>query len=182
MLRLAGFLQLAISLLARLFARNQSWTLADLAAGSSASLLSLAAEHVSVAAAFEVSYRHLDPNGQRMFRLLGLHPGTTTDGYAASALAGTSLTEAAGQLDGLHGEGLLIDTGHRRYGMHDLLRRYARDCSAAGPAKESRRALKRLMDYYQYAAARAGARLARQTQPGPVPAAPEGLAAAPGSG
>ena len=52
-------------------------------------MLTLAAEHDSVAAAFEVSYQHLDPDRQRMFRLLGLHQGPTTDGYAAAALAAT---------------------------------------------------------------------------------------------
>jgi tetratricopeptide (TPR) repeat protein len=173
-LELAGFLPLAISLLARLFARHRSWTLADLAAETRQSLLTLTVEHDSIAAAFEVSYRHLDPARQRFFRLLGLHPGATTDGYAASALAGTSLEEATGLLDGLHGEGLLTETGHRRYGMHDLLRRYARDYAAADPAEDTQRALERLLDYYQYTAALAEARLARQTRPGPSLAAPAG--------
>jgi hypothetical protein len=177
--RLAGFLPLAISLLARLFARHRSWTLAGLAAETRASLLTLTAEHDSIAAAFEVSYRHLDPARQRFFRLLGLHPGASTDGYAAAALAGISVKEAAGLLDGLHGEGLLTETGHRRYGMHDLLRRYARDHAADSIAEDAQRALERLLDYYQHIAARAEARLARQTRPGPPPAAPAGLPAAP---
>ena len=176
---LAGFLPLAISLLARLFARHRSWTLADLAAETRAGLLTLTAEHDSIAAAFEVSYRHLDPARQRFFRLLGLHPGTTTDAYAAAALAGTSVEEAAGLLDGLHGEGLLTETGHRRYGMHDLLRRYARDHAAADPADDTQRALERLLDYYQHTAALTEARLARQTRPGPSLAVPAGLLAAP---
>ena len=175
--RLAGFLPLAVSLLARLFARHPSWTLADLAAETRTSLLTLAAEHYSVAAAFEVSYQHLDPARQRMFRLLGLHPGPTTDGYAAAALAATSVREAAGLLDGLHGEGLLTETSHRRYGMHDLLRRYARDHAVGLPGSEQ--AVERLLDYYQYIAARADARMARQTRPGPASAAPAGLPAAP---
>jgi hypothetical protein len=64
--RLAGFLPLAISLLARLFARHRSWTLADLAAETKASLLTLAAEHESVAAAFEV------PGRSRTGDLIGL--------------------------------------------------------------------------------------------------------------
>jgi tetratricopeptide (TPR) repeat protein/transcriptional regulator with XRE-family HTH domain len=172
--RLAGFLPLAISLLARLFARHRSWTLADLAAETRASLLTLTAEHDSVAAAFGVSYRHLDPARQRFFCLLGLHPGATFEAYAAAALAETDLNEAAGLLDGLHGEGLLTETGHRRYGMHDLLRRYARDHAAAGPAGEARQALERLLDYYQHTAARADARLARYTRPGPPLAVPAG--------
>ncbi len=155
MVALAGFLPLAISLLARLFARHPSWTLANLTAETRASLLTLTAEHDNVAAAFEVSYRHLDPDRQRMFTLLGLHPGTAFEPYAAAALAGTSPDEAAGLLDALHGEGLLAETGHRRYGMHDLLRRYARDHAAGLPGGEQ--AVERLLDYYQHTAARADA-------------------------
>jgi tetratricopeptide (TPR) repeat protein len=174
---LAGFLPLAISLLARVLARHPSWTLADLAAETRARLLTLAAEHDSVAAAFDVSYRHLPPARQQFFRALGLHPGTTTDAYAAAALAGIPVQEAAAHLDALHGEGLLTETGYRRYGMHDLIRRYARDHAAADPADRRDQALGRLLDYYQHAAARAEARLARQTRPGPPAAAPAGLAA-----
>jgi tetratricopeptide (TPR) repeat protein/transcriptional regulator with XRE-family HTH domain len=178
MVELAGFLPLAISLLARVFARHPSWTLADLAAETRASLLTLTAEHESVAAAFEVSYEHLDPAWQQMFCLLGLHPGTAIEPYAAAALARTSLTEAAGLLDALHREGLLTETGHRRYGMHDLLRRYARD-HAAGLPDSSRRAVERLLDYYQHTAARADALITLHTQPGPPPSTPAELLAAP---
>ena len=175
--RLAGFLPLAISLLARLFARHQSWTLADLAAETRASLLTLTAEHESVAAAFEVSYRHLDPALQRMFCLLGLHPGAAIEAYAAAALAGTGPAGAAGLLDALHGEGLLTETGHRRYGLHDLLRRYARD-HAAGMSG-SGQAVEWLLDYYQHTAARADALITVYTQPGPPPPLPAELLAAP---
>jgi hypothetical protein len=145
MVRLAGFLPLAIKLLARVFARHPSWTLADLATETRSGLLTLTAEHNSIAAAFTVSYRHLDTIEQRFFRLLGLHPGTTIDSYATAALAGTSLQEAAELLDALYGEGLLTENGYRRYGMHDLLRRYARDLAAGDP--DSPRALDGLLDY-----------------------------------
>ncbi len=46
-------------------------------------------------------------------------------------LAGSPGGSAARLLDELHGEGLLTETGHRRYGMHDLIRRYAADRAAA---------------------------------------------------
>jgi hypothetical protein len=176
---LAGLLPLAISLLARVFARHRSWTLADLAAETREGLLGLAAEHDSIAAAFEVSYRHLAPARRRLFRLLGLHPGATADAYAAAALAGTSVKEAAELLDGLHGEGLVTEAGRRRYGMHDLLRRYARDHAAADPGGDAQPALERLLDYYQHTAARAGAYLARRTRPAPASAPPPGPSAAP---
>ena len=164
LVRLAGYLPLAISLLARVYARHPSWTLADLTAETRASLLTLTAENDSVAAAFEVSYRYLDPGQQHFFRCLGLHPGTTIDAYAAAALAGIACAEAAAQLDALHGEGLLTETGYRRYGMHDLIRRYAPDRAAADPAGDRDQALERLLDYYQHTAALAEARLARQAR------------------
>jgi Helix-turn-helix domain len=128
LVRLAGFLPLAISLLARVFARHPAWTVADLAAETSAGLLTMAAENDSIAAAFEASYRHLGLAGQRLFRLLGLHPGEVIDRDAAVALTG--MREADGLLDCLHREGLVTEAGHRRYQMHDLLRRYARDLAA----------------------------------------------------
>jgi DNA-binding SARP family transcriptional activator/tetratricopeptide (TPR) repeat protein len=168
---LAGCLPLAVSLLARVCARHPSWTLADLAAETRTSMLTLAAENDSVGAAFAVSYRSLAPGQQRFLRHLGLHPGSTADAYAASALAGVSLPEAAGYLDGLHGEGLLTEAGYRRYAMHDLIRRYAGDLAAADPAGDREHALERLMDYYQHTAALAGARLARQTPASTDPAA-----------
>jgi tetratricopeptide (TPR) repeat protein len=171
LVRLAGYLPLAISLLARVYARHPSWTLADLARETRASLLTLAAENETVGAAFEVSYRYLDPDRQRFFRRLGLHPGTTIDAYAAAALAGIPLDEAAGLLDALHGEGLLTETGYRRYGMHDLIRRYAQDRAAADPAADRDQALDRLLDYYQQTAAIADALLALPARTMPTSAA-----------
>ena len=180
LVRLAGFLPLAISLLARMFARHPAWTLADLAAETRDSPLALTAERDSIPAAFDVSYRHLATDQRRFFCRLGLHPGTTTiDAYAAAALAGTSLEEAARLLDVLHGEGLLTETARRRYSMHDLIRRYARDAITPAEAGE---AIERLYCRYWRAAgeevARAGPCLTRHTRPGarpaPVPASPVG--------
>jgi tetratricopeptide (TPR) repeat protein len=179
LVRLAGFLPLAISLLARVYARHPSWTLADLAAETRASMLTLAAEKDSVAAAFEVSYRHLDPGHRKFFQRLGLHPGTTIDGYAAAALAATGLREAARYLDVLHGEGLLTEAGYRRYGMHDLIRRYVRDRATADPVLDRVQALDRLLDYYQHTAALAEARLAHRARTSPAPALPAPPAALP---
>jgi DNA-binding SARP family transcriptional activator len=176
---LAGYLPLAISLLARVYARHPAWTLADLAAETRASMLTLTAEHDSVAAALDISYRHLPPARQEFFRALGLHPGTTTDAWSAAALAGIPAAEAAAHLDALHGEGLLTETSYRRYGMHDLIRRYARALAAGRPAGDAERALDRLLDYYTGAAARVAARLARQVRPGSPPTAPDGLPAGP---
>ncbi len=168
LVQLAGFLPLAISLLARVYARHPSWTVSDLTDETRASMLTLAAEKDTVAAAFDVSYRYLPPGLQRFFRCLGLHLGTMIDAYAAAALAGTGLQEAIGQLDALHREGLVIETGYRRYGMHDLIRRYARGHAAADAAPEREQAVERLLDYYLYTADLAETWLARQTRTSPA--------------
>jgi DNA-binding SARP family transcriptional activator/tetratricopeptide (TPR) repeat protein len=153
---LAGHLPLAISVLARVHARHPSWTLADLIAETRDSLLALTAEHTSVAAAFTVSWRHLDSGPRRMLTKLGLHPGTSTDPHAAAALAGVTAGEAARQLDDLHRECLLTETGYRRYRLHDLTRSYAAAQAATLlTAAEADAAVSRLLDYYTRAAARA---------------------------
>jgi tetratricopeptide (TPR) repeat protein len=141
---LAGFLPLAISLLARVYARHSAWSLRDLVGETRQSILSLTAEKDSVAAAFDVSYQCLQPRQQQFFRLIGLHPGSTVDVSAAAALAEVSSEEAAAHLDALHGEGLLTEPGYRRYGMHDLIRRYARDLAAREPGQVQLAAVTRL--------------------------------------
>jgi tetratricopeptide (TPR) repeat protein/transcriptional regulator with XRE-family HTH domain len=170
--QLAGLLPLAISLLARVRAWHPSWAMADLVSETRTSLLTLTAEKESIAAAFEVSYRCLPPGQQDLFRGLGLHPGTSVDAYAAAALTGTTVHRAVKDLDALHREGLLTEAGHRRYGMHDLLRSYARDRAAAEPPEHRSQRLQRLLDYYQHAAGLAESLLARQARPNRVPADP----------
>ncbi|MGH3405480.1 MAG: tetratricopeptide repeat protein [Streptosporangiaceae bacterium] len=178
--RLAGSLPLAVSLLARVYARHRSWSLADLAAEARAQLLTMKAEQASVAAAFEVSVAHLEPAWQELFACLGLHPGTSFDACAAAALAGVSLTESQRLLDALHGEGLLIETACRRYGMHDLIRRYSRDRAGQSMTSEDQAAaVGRLLDYYQHAAGRAQALIATPTRGGRIPGSAATSALAP---
>jgi DNA-binding SARP family transcriptional activator len=162
---MAGHLPLAVSLLARVCARHPAWTLAELADETRDRLLELTAEHASIAAAFDVSLQNLSPPCQRLLAFLGLHPGTSIDAYAAAALSGTQFDDAAAVLDGLHAEGLLTETSHRRYGMHDLIRRYAAELAADKlTTDEMDSALGRLLDYLQYAAIRAEGLRQRQTR------------------
>jgi tetratricopeptide (TPR) repeat protein/transcriptional regulator with XRE-family HTH domain len=174
--RQAGSLPLAVSLLARVYARHPSWSLADLAAEAEAQPLTMTAEQASVAAAFEVSVGHLEPTLQRFFGCLGLHPGTSFDADAAAALTGFSRPDTGKLLAALYGDGLLTETAWRRYGLHDLVRRYARDrVGQSMTSGEQRTAMARLLAYYQQAAGRAQAlieSLGHGAQlPQPVPAA-----------
>ena len=67
------------------------------------------AENLSVAAAFDLSYQDLTAGQQRLFRRLGVHPGTDIDAYAAAALDGTDLATARRNLEGLYDQYLLTE-------------------------------------------------------------------------
>lgn len=88
----------------------------------------------SVRRAFDISYRDLHPTHQAAFRLLGLVPGHTFSVHAVAALCGTDLASARRRLRVLALAHLVTELEPDRYGMHDLLRLYARDLlSAPGP-------------------------------------------------
>jgi len=86
-IRLCGYLPLAIGMLARQLHHHPAWTVAGLAADLAAAkdrLELMHAENLSVAVAFDLSYRDLTPGQQRLFRRLGLHPGPDIDAYAVA--------------------------------------------------------------------------------------------------
>ena len=150
---LAGYLPLAVALLARVYARHRAWSIGDLLRETGTRLLTLTAENHTVAAAFDLSYRTLAADRQRFFRLLGLHPGADLDPYAAAALTDTTADQAIAHLEALYGDHLLTEPGYRRYGMHDLLRAYARDQThTTDPDSHRDAALDRLLHYYAHTA------------------------------
>jgi tetratricopeptide (TPR) repeat protein/transcriptional regulator with XRE-family HTH domain len=156
--RMCGYLPLAIGMLARQLHHHPAWTAADLAAdlATAAGRLELMrAENLSVAAAFDLSYQDLPPGEQRLFRRLGVHPGTDIDAYAAAALDGTALAAARRHLDGLYDHYLLTEPVRGRYRLHDLLREHARVLVAAGDHADAAAATGRLLDYYLHTAATA---------------------------
>jgi len=130
----------------------------------------------AVRAVFSWSVRHLDDETARTFRLLGLHPGTDFDAYAAAALAGTTLRQARWVLDRLARASLIQPAGTGRYGMHDLLRAYAADQAAdTGSELERGAALTRLFDHYLATAAVAARALFPGDPDQPALSVPAGL-------
>src|SRR6266545_4321951 len=110
----------------------------------------------AVRAVFSWSYRHLDAAAARLFRLGGLHPGPDLDVIALAALAGTGDREAAAYADVLVRAHLWVEISTRRFGMHDLLRLYAREQAEVGePADERDLAIRRLLLWYLNTAAAA---------------------------
>ena len=112
--------------------------------------------HTAVRAVFSWSYRHLDGDTARAFRLAGLHPGADFDAYAVAALAGTTLGPARRMLDGLARAHLVHLAEPDRYGIHDLLRAYARELAdTSDSGEEQHAALTRLLDHYLHTASMA---------------------------
>ena len=107
----------------------------------------------AVRAVFSWSYEHLEAETARSFRLAGLHPGPELDRCTLAALAGTTVEQADHALGVLARAHLIQLARPGRYGMHDLLRGYARSLAAAqdGP-DEQRAALTGLFDYYLHTA------------------------------
>lgn len=152
--RLCGHLPLAIRVAAARLRTRSNWTaarLADRLRDHRHRLAELSVGGVSVTAAIDLSYQQLPAAGQRMYGLLGLHPGPDFDLHAAAVLAGVSTRDADRLLDGLVDTHLLQESGTGRYHFHDLLRAHAGAATEAG----SRTALSRLFDHYTHLASTA---------------------------
>jgi tetratricopeptide (TPR) repeat protein/transcriptional regulator with XRE-family HTH domain len=154
--RLCGYLPLAIGLIASQLRHHPAQIAESVAASLAAAadrMELMRAENLSVAAAFDLSYADLTDGQQRLFRRLGLIPGTSFDAYAAAALDGTSLGQARRQLDELYDQHLITESAPGRYQLHDLLREHAR-IMATGTAAvaDSEVATERLLDHYLYTA------------------------------
>jgi len=157
--RSCGHLPLAIRIAAARYRHNSARTLEDLderLADSRARLDELQDGERSVAAAFTVSYESLPERLRRMFVLLGCHPGTDWDSFAAAALVGTGVRAVERDLDLLLGANLVVQYCRGRYRLHDLLSAYARQTWPAEiPGQECRAAVRRLLAFYLYTADKA---------------------------
>jgi tetratricopeptide (TPR) repeat protein len=115
----------------------------------------------SVAAALSISYRQLTPSRQRLYRLLGLHPGPDFDAYLAAAVASVSLAEAERELEALVDDHLLQEPAPGRYRFHDLLRDQAQAAAReAEPDTARSEAIGRVLDYYLEVTQEADSRIA----------------------
>jgi tetratricopeptide (TPR) repeat protein len=85
---------------------------------------------LSVSGAFDVVYRRLPPELRRVYRCLGLVPGTGFSVETAAAAAGVEVSRARAALRELAAHRLVEETAGR-YRFHDLLRLHARERAAA---------------------------------------------------
>ncbi|HEY3609352.1 MAG TPA: tetratricopeptide repeat protein [Pseudonocardiaceae bacterium] len=157
-----GYLPLAISLAGAQLRNHPSWTiryLADLLVTEHHLLEHLRAGDRSVTAAFTMSFHQLPAAQQRLFRLLGIHPGPEIDAYAAAALTGSSPRDAQRWLEALHTDHLIQETAPGRYQLHDLIRAYTQTLAADLDPDDRKQALHRVLTYYQCVAHTANAHL-----------------------
>jgi len=106
-------------------------------------------------AAGRTGRRGLEPEPQRLFRLLGVVPGQDFDAYAAANLLQSDPRSAAHLLETLLDHNLLIQHTAGRYRFHDLVRDYARSLSTgkgADSGEDAHAALIHLLDYYDHTA------------------------------
>lgn len=109
--------------------------------------------HTSARNVFSWSYRELSPVSASTFRLLGLHPGTDFDVFAAAALANSTTGQAQDALHTLARAHLIHEHAPGRYTMHDLLWTWAAECAASDEtARDRTAALARLRAAYQHTA------------------------------
>lgn len=109
---------------------------------------SLASPEAQVNAIFGWSYRSLEEEGARAFRLLSLFPGIAFDVGAAAAILAISGKSARRLLNSLVSANLL-DRQSNRYLYHNLSRAYGRSVSEQQDSQEdSAAALARLRQWY----------------------------------
>jgi DNA-binding SARP family transcriptional activator len=154
-----GYLPLALRLAAARIAHRPAWRVRDLAdrlSNRHTPLTELSTGDRTVADAFALSYAHLPPDCQRLFRLLGLHSGEHFDAYHAATLVDTSLTSAQRLLDELVDCHLIEEPRPDRYRLHDLVKAFASELVIATEPDAARHAaVERILDYYVHAAAAA---------------------------
>lgn len=151
--RLCGYLPLAIRIAAGRLRARPVWPidrLAERLRHPSQRLEHLSAGSRSVATALTASFQDLPADQQRVFRLLGLHPGRDFDAYATAALADLGVDGAEQILEALVDVHLLEQVVSGRYRFHNLVRDYA--ATLTEPTDDRGAALTRLFDYYRYAA------------------------------
>ncbi|MFF2086206.1 helix-turn-helix domain-containing protein [Nocardia sp. NPDC058176] len=163
-LRLCGNLPLALRLAAARLRHRPGWSVGIL-------VERMAEGPSEFDTAFGMSVRQLRRDQRRLFRLLGLIPGSTFTDYVAAAVADVPLRTARATLEDLLDAHLVQQPADGRYRLHDLVRQHARGSSLETDSDVDReRALGRVLDYYVHTAAAADAAMPFPTPTRPVSA------------
>jgi hypothetical protein len=150
---LCGYLPLAAQIIAALLADDPGRPLSSMAADLAnvhTRLSEMQYEDKAVHAAFDLSYRQLEPGQARLFRLITLDRGPEISTEAAAALVASDQRSARRMLEAL-ARAHLVEHGsaYGRWRMHDLVRLYADEQGYVEAESDNRpSALGRLLDHY----------------------------------
>lgn len=153
LIELCGRLPLALCVAgARLAARSQ-WPVSEMVRAMAHERERLAALTIegdmAVHSALDVSYSALAPAIRRMYRLMGLFPGTYFESGVAAATAAVPRTDASRMLEVLTDANLLDEAADGQYRFHDLTRLHAREMADRhDPAAARDEAIRRMLDWF----------------------------------
>jgi hypothetical protein len=194
--QLCGSLPLALRIVAERATEHPGWPLRALAdelgSGSPLELLDAGEDpRTAIRPVLDWSYQRLTGPAAPAFRLIGLQPGPELTVAAVAALTGAGLAEAQRALVLLGRAHLIQQIEPGRYGMHPLLRAFARELCLATDAEADRSAaLARLFEHQSWAeqspVEQAVGQAVGQASVGQLSAGPSGsdrhLEAVPGTG
>jgi len=172
---------LALSVAAARLVARPGWSLDDLVRDLaderrrlSALAVPDAGDEMTIRAALELSYRGLPERARRLYRSLGLFPGTAFGARMAAALSGEPLPDARDLLGVLDAANLLEHLPGGRYRLHALARLHAVDTVREHDPPEARDgAVRRLVEWTLAAVLAANAAAAPYRRlPGPPDAPP----------
>ncbi|MGW6936605.1 BTAD domain-containing putative transcriptional regulator [Lentzea sp. NPDC054927] len=153
LVRLCGGFPLALSIIAGRVHTYSRSSLPAIAAELRESLLDVLDEGDPVAslpAVLSLSYNALTDEQATVFGLLSIAPGPNIALPAAASLTALTPTRTRTVLRGLEQASLITQDASGRYGMHDLIRRYAASQPLPPDARET--ALRRAIDFYLHTA------------------------------
>jgi DNA-binding SARP family transcriptional activator len=129
LVELCGRMPLALRIAAAKLATHPPRPIAELVDALSGAnrlaTLAVPGDSRSIRAVFASAYQALSPIAARVFRRMGLHPGTSFTPELAAAVVDATPAQTRRALDELAGAHLIADTGAGRYRFHDLIRLYA---------------------------------------------------------
>nr|WP_240968465.1 tetratricopeptide repeat protein [Streptomyces sp. HNM0575] len=155
LVRLCGYLPLALDITASRLLSRPSWNISDLVQRFSRTrrrLPEIRDPYRAMAQSLEVSYQALSPTQQKAFRCLGLHIGSEFGPDTAAALTGLPLAETERVLEELLAGHLIMEPAPHRYLLHDLLREYAATLAESDPTIDIQKVLGHLLNHYLYTA------------------------------
>jgi DNA-binding SARP family transcriptional activator/tetratricopeptide (TPR) repeat protein len=147
-----GYLPLALRIAAAHLVLHPDRTItaqvAELGSGRLAALTVDGDDSIAITSVFDQSYTALGDRERHLLRTLGVVAVPDLTPEAAAAAADTTVTAATALLGNLLDAHLVVETAPGRFGLHDLLREYARQRAAQDDPADRVPAVRRLLAWY----------------------------------